>query len=102
MIEVNEVLKRQREWSRKTFGEGRRTEGVCKHIESELAEIRSDPADVKEWVDVIILAMDGYWRGGGSDLERDLTAKMDKNRARSFPKPVDENTPSFHVKGTHD
>lgn len=50
------------EWSLRTFGPGMRTNGITKHIEKELAEIRANPLDLLEWVDVIILGLDGAWR----------------------------------------
>ena len=94
----------QREWSLRTFGEGLRTGGVCNHIREELKEIEENPTDLVEWTDVIILAIDGYWRAGGkpAELMAMLEAKQDKNFLRVFQKPVDENTPSFHTKGIYD
>jgi hypothetical protein len=49
-------------FSRKTFGAGMRTEGLCRHLEKEIAEVRAKPNDVKEWIDIIILGLDGAWR----------------------------------------
>lgn len=78
---------RQIEWSRNAFGPALRTKGVCDHIRKELIEIEEDPHDLSEWVDVIILAMDGFWRHGGSpdDLLPRLQAKQVKNFARKWP-----------------
>lgn len=78
---------RQIEWSRETFGPALRTRGVLDHITKELREINADPHDLSEWVDVIILAMDGFWRHGGkaSDLFGALLAKQHKNMARTWP-----------------
>lgn len=75
-------------WSERTFGPGERTAGVLDHIRKELIEIERDPTDLSEWVDVIILAMDGAWRSAGADgktLAAALVAKMDKNKARTWP-----------------
>lgn len=75
-------------WSLRTFGPGARTAGVIDHIRKELAEIERAPTDVSEWVDVIILAMDGAWRSAGADgaaLADALVAKMAKNKARTWP-----------------
>ena len=63
---ILEYLQRHKSWSLSTFGEGQRTEGLCKHIAKELEEIRQSPNDLMEWVDVIILAFDGAWRAGYS------------------------------------
>ena len=78
---------RQIEWSRETFGPGGRTLGILDHIRKELHEIAADPQDLSEWVDVIILAMDGFWRHGGSasDLMPCLVAKQKKNMGRTWP-----------------
>lgn len=59
MFDLEEYIEDQKEWSWATFGSGYRTEGVLKHIESELMEIREAPKDVTEWCDVVILALDG-------------------------------------------
>ena len=76
------------EWSRETFGPGDRAAGVVAHIRKELAEIEAEPSDLEEWVDVIILAMDGAWRSAGADgaaCFAAIVAKDAKNRARKWP-----------------
>lgn len=80
-------LAHQREWSRATFGPGRRTLGVLDHIRKELAEIEADPTDLNEWVDVIILAFDGAWRAGWKPQEiiDAIATKQAKNEARTWP-----------------
>lgn len=80
-------LERQQEWSSKTFGPGKRTIGVTEHIKKEIEEIRKDPDDLMEWIDVIILAVDGFWRAGGhpSQVMEMLIAKQAKNFARKWP-----------------
>lgn len=89
-------LERQREWSERTFGPGRRTVGITKHIEKEITEVRNDPDDLMEWIDIMILAIDGFWRAGGhpSQLMEMLEAKQAKNFARKWPPilPEDEIT----------
>lgn len=91
------VLMRQRAWSTQTFGPGPRTLGISNHIRKELEEIAADPTDTREWVDVIILALDGYWRAGGTPEKvlADIDAKVRKNIARVWPadsatRPQDE------------
>jgi hypothetical protein len=82
-------LERQAEWSARTFGPGLRTKGIIDHIREELLEISADPIDLEEWIDVMILALDGYWRHGGHklDLMRRLQEKQNKNFARKWPVP---------------
>lgn len=52
-------LRRQRAFSERTFGPGTRTEGVCDHIRKELIEVRDSGGALAEWIDVVILALDG-------------------------------------------
>lgn len=80
-------LYRQREWSLKTFGPGPRTFGIIDHIRKELKEIEAEPSDLEEWVDVVILALDGAWRTGHSveEIISLLHMKQEKNRNRVWP-----------------
>lgn len=80
-------LTRQREWSKATFGPGKRTLGVIDHIRKELAEVEADPTDLSEWVDIIILAFDGAWRHGGKPQQiiDAIVAKQARNEARTWP-----------------
>lgn len=93
-------LARQIEWSTQTFGPGLRTLGVTRHIEKEIAEIRRDPTDRIEWVDVIQLGLDGYWRAGGTPrtIMPDLIAKLNKNMARQWPPIAPEDEPMEHIR----
>jgi hypothetical protein len=80
-------IKDQRDWSVQTFGPGNRTEGIIDHIKKELDEIRQEPDDLEEWIDVLILAIDGAHRTGATPVEiLDMYhQKMNKNRARKWP-----------------
>ena len=78
----------QKAFSAETFGPGPRTEGVCRHIEKELAEVRaSSGTDLEEWVDVATLAFDGAMRAGfePSAVAMALADKLSKNKARTWP-----------------
>lgn len=79
-------LYRQREFSARTFGPGARTAGICDHIRKELDEVAKDPT-IREWVDVIILALDGAWRSGATpeEIVAAIEAKQAKNEARTWP-----------------
>jgi hypothetical protein len=80
-------LARQRTWSLKTFGPGPRALGIIKHIRKELLEITADPRDTKEWIDVVILALDGAWRAGADPQQiiDTLVAKQEENESRKWP-----------------
>lgn len=59
-------IRRQIGWSGTVFGPGSRQAGVCDHIRKELTEILEASATgeptLPEWIDVIILGLDGAWR----------------------------------------
>lgn len=76
----------QREWSERTFGPGMRL-GVIDHIRKELLEVEADPTDLGEWVDVIILGLDGAWRAGHEPqaIIDAIKAKQARNEARTWP-----------------
>lgn len=80
-------LKRQMAFSKKTFGPGTRASGIVDHIRKELTEIEADPGDLEEWVDVILLALDGAWRTGATpeQVATAIDAKMTKNENRTWP-----------------
>jgi len=78
---------KQREFSEKTFGPGQRTDGVIDHIKKELKEIKAQPTDLEEWIDVVMLALDGAWRAGHSpeEIATQLENKLIKNMCRQWP-----------------
>lgn len=95
---IIEYINRQIIWSRKTFGEGPQVEKHCRHLEKEIAEIRANPTDLEEWVDVILLALDGAWRAGYTPwaIVAGLIRKQRTNAARRWILPEDENEPVRH------
>lgn len=76
-------LARQREWSQEKFGPGTRTKGVAAHVRKELDEVEADSSG-REWVDVLILAIDGLQRSG-LDPIAEYHAKMEENYSREWP-----------------
>lgn len=105
MTILSAYLVRQMDWSKRTFGLGLRTVGLTRHIEKECQEIRESAAHLgephlMEWIDVIILAFDGYWRAGGEPylLMQRLIRKQDINLARKWGPPVSEDEPSEHIR----
>lgn len=80
-------LHRQREFSERTFGPGKRSKGIIDHIGKELREIEAAPHDLTEWVDVVILALDGAWRAGYTpeQISSAIAAKQENNEGRTYP-----------------
>lgn len=100
-ITLVDCIKWQKEWALKTFGAGKHTKGLLKHIEKEIEEIRADPTDVEEWIDIIILAMEGAWRATGAYPQRiaaNFEYKMKKNENRKWPTEFDTNQAIEHLK----
>lgn len=80
----------QRQWSERTFGPADRNNGIIDHVRKELIEIeqaQTPEERLAEWVDVVILALDGCWRTGASpeDVERALHLKQTVNINREWP-----------------
>lgn len=61
--------------------------GVCDHIRKELAEVEESGGSLAEWIDVVILALDGAWRSGATpeQIVSELVAKQTKNEGRRWP-----------------
>lgn len=87
-------LKRQRDWSERTFGPGDRMLGIADHIRKEFMEIDEEmhngsngSALLGEWVDVILLALDGAWRAGFEPerIAGAIAAKQRINEERRWP-----------------
>lgn len=74
-----DYLHHQRVWSDQTFGPGPRTEGVIDHIRKELVEVEQATGPeqrLEEWMDVIILALDGATRAAKA-LNLDVSVVLD-------------------------
>jgi len=93
-----DYITRHIHWSRATFGRSVSTTRLTNHIRKELLEIEAAPHDLEEWVDVIILALDGAWRAGynAPDIASMLEAKQAKNKSRVFIIPRDPDQPAEH------
>lgn len=88
------------EWSLRVIGPGQRTVGIVAHISKELGEILDDPASVEEWVDVILLALDGASRVGfsGDEIVAAMVSKQAKNCLRQWPEHQPEHQSVEHVR----
>lgn len=97
-----DYVNRHFSWSFRTFGPSANTESICTHIEHELEEIRKNPKDLEEWIDVIILGLDGALRCQGigkvvaDDIRDALECKLNKNKARTWIIPEDPTQPIEH------
>ena len=97
-MDLKQHLLRQMAFSHATFGPGERTAGVIDHIRKELVEVETANGDSSEWVDVVILALDGLTRrlafcnGGRNNPESVaemacgmIRGKQARNEARTWP-----------------
>ena len=80
-------LHRQRDFSLRTFGPGDCAARLLDHIRKELVEIEASPTDITEWVDVVMMAIDGAWRAGYAPeaVAQAITDKQGVNEARQWP-----------------
>lgn len=98
MFDLDSHLTRQMVFSRATFGPGERTKAVIDHIRKELVEVEQATDRAEEWVDVVILALDGLtrevWARSGYVLPADdiafaaarmILLKQAKNERRNWP-----------------
>lgn len=78
-------------FSETTFGPGPRVYGVTDHMRKELDEVielwESDKPTGPEWIDLIILAIDGAWRSGMTPKQiiAGVREKLAKNKKRKWP-----------------
>jgi len=97
-MDLKQHLIRQMAFSHATFGPGERTAGVIDHIRKELVEVEEADGESTEWVDVVILALDGltrrlaYVNGERRDPHevaetacRMIEGKQSRNEARDWP-----------------
>jgi hypothetical protein len=86
-FDLNAHLHRQREFSLRTFGPGKRTQGVLDHIRKECVEVEQAPTDLKEWVDLILLSLDGAHRAGHSpeSICAAIENVQTRNEGRTWP-----------------
>jgi hypothetical protein len=117
MTDFETHLVRQMVFSKATFGFGARTKGVLDHIRKELAEVEASNGSPEEWVDVVILALDGLtrtlWSAGDYRLSADEIAsaavksivfKQAKNERRVWPdwRTQPQEKAIEHKRGVHD
>ena len=96
-------LRRQADFSLRTFGPGMRLQGVLDHIRKELVEVEESGGALAEWVDVILLALDGAWRAGNQpeQIAEAIAAKQSKNEGRAWPdwRTVEPGKAIEHIRG---
>lgn len=102
-MDLKQHLIRQMAFSHSTFGPGTRSTGVLDHIGKEIVEVREalrqgSQVAAAEWVDLVILSLDGLTRQlaycNGERRDPELVAddacnmiigKQTRNESRSWP-----------------
>lgn len=105
LIEAGDLLhalaSTQSEWSQATFGKDseRGPLGALRHLEKEAREAQANPTDPMEYADCFLLILDAARRAGIKPMElmRYALAKMEINKSRQWPKPVDDQ-PVEHIR----
>lgn len=99
--QLSALAKDQAEWSQATFGsdQERGPLGALRHLEKEARETQAAPDDVEEYADCFLLILDAARRAGisPSQLVAAGRRKMEINRQRTWPRPVDDQ-PVEHVR----
>lgn len=116
-LDLEQHLTRQMVFSRATFGPGERMNGVLDHMTKEIKEVRDANGDSAEWVDLVILALDGLTRRlwASSDYRkpaheiaetavRMILGKQSRNELRDWPdwRTSDPEKAIEHVRGKED
>lgn len=113
-FDLRQHLIRQMVFSRATFGPGERMDGVLDHISKEIDEVRASGGSSDEWVDLVILSLDGLTRrlwstmaGASADDVAEaaikmITGKQARNELRDWPdwRKSDPNKAIEHIRGT--
>lgn len=114
-MDLKQHLIRQMAFSHATYGPGERMEGVIDHIRKELVEIDESNGDSSEWVDVVILALDGLTRrlafatgerGDPNTIAQIacnmIEGKQSRNEARDWPdwRTADRDKAIEHCRGS--
>ncbi|MEM8773852.1 MAG: dATP/dGTP pyrophosphohydrolase domain-containing protein [Pseudomonadota bacterium] len=98
-MDLRQHLLRQMAFSHATFGPGERREGVADHLRKEICEMLDANGSAREWVDIVILGLDGLTRRlsfetGSGRRDPEITAelacrmireKQKRNEARTWP-----------------
>jgi hypothetical protein len=100
-MDLKNHLMRQMAFSKATFGPGTRTAGVLDHMTKEIEEVRQSNGSADEWVDLVILALDGLTRQlsfcnkGNERIQTSgiiasaacmmIVGKQDRNENRTWP-----------------
>ncbi len=102
VFDLRKHLIRQIAFSSKAFGGGYRPKGIIDHIRRELGEIEQAPHDLKEWIDIVLLGLDGAWRSSHTPEEicRALADKLEENERRTWPdwRTADPDKAIEHIK----
>ncbi len=113
-MDLQHHLLRQMAHSHATWGPGKRMEGILDHLTKEIEVVRKSNGNPSEWVDLVILALDGLTRqlafsheGKRSlhpelviaDVCRRIVERQSTNEAREWPdwRSADPNKAIEHI-----
>lgn len=114
-MDLKQHLIRQMAFSHATFGPGNRWEGIVDQIKKEIIELEESGGECEEWVDIVILALDGLTRSLAFSLGNGLrqnpniasqtainmiAAKQTENESRQWPdwRTADKNKSMENIK----
>lgn len=93
------LIEKQIKISKNKFGTETRTSGIIDHMVEELKEIENNPNDIFEWIDMLILSIDGSWRRGftPSEIAEAWKQKIDIINNRKYENNPDPNKRSKRI-----
>ena len=101
-MNIHEFWKQHSEWSQATFGldSERGPIGPLKHLAKEAVEAQEDTTDIEEFADCLFLICDATRRAGFTwdQLISAAFKKLEKNKSRTWQKPVNSDEPVEHVR----
>lgn len=89
IVDLEKLFTLHGEWSDKTFGSHRDATPTLAHLAREVSELRSEPTDLEEYADCLLLLMDAARREGFSldDILLATAAKFVVNTRRTWGEP---------------
>lgn len=94
------------EFQHEAFGDRQTIEGVISHVDEEVVEIKADPTDRKEWLDLMTLGVSAFRRLGDTpeSLAEAWRGRLEVLKGRTYPdwRTADPDKHINHVRCDHD
>lgn len=107
MFDLEIFLERQKDITQRAFGPGSRMNAILDHMLKEMGEVRDSGGETLEWIDLVILALDGAVRSCDGDIElvlNSLEYKLMVIHRRKYPdwRTANPDKAIEHIRGIED